>query len=92
MSEYFQPAGCDELGNTHFPWILKGIVSKDGYTVEIEEPEEFKASWPDVATSFVASSDDTTPRRLTPDEVKALVAQRRPSIREKLRAENRLGL
>ena len=85
MSEFFQPVWCDEYGITNYPYILKGTVSKDGYFVNIEEPEDFQKKWPSVATSFVAASEETTPRRLTHDEVKALVAQRKPSVREALK-------
>ena len=87
MSQYFQPVSCDEFGNTHYPYILKGTVSEDGYSVRIEEPAEFKEKWPTVATHFVAASDETMPRRLTVEEVKRLTAQNRPSVRQTLRAD-----
>lgn len=84
MHNYFAPQWCDEQGNTYYPYILKGTVTDDGYSVRVEAPEDFKANWPTIATSFVAYSDDMNPRRLSSEEVRRIVALGRRTVREEL--------
>jgi hypothetical protein len=84
MAEFFRPVWCDQDGNTYYPYILKGEVRPDGYTVDVHEPAEFVAKWPTVATSSVARCDETEARELSPDEVKRFVAMGQVSLRAEL--------
>lgn len=89
--QYFGPASCDEFGNTNYPYILKGKISRDGWSVVVEEPAAFAEKWPTVSTSYVARSEDETPRQLTNEEVEAFVGEGRKSVRDELHKLGILG-
>ena len=86
-SEFFGPSGCDEFGNTYYPYIIQGTASTDGWSVAVEAPDDFKHKWPTVSTSFVTRTNDSVPRRLGHDEVKQFVAANRAAGRDSLREE-----
>ncbi len=89
--EHFAPSFCDEHGNTYYPYILKGVVSEDGYSIKVQEPVDFVAKWPSVSTNYMARTDDDRPRRLTHDEVKEFARKRIPCVRDEDRASAGAG-
>lgn len=85
-SELFAPSGCDEHGNTYYPYVIKGVISKYGHSIRVLEPVEFAARRSTISTLQVSRTDDAEPRRLTHAQVMEFAKRRVPCVHDEDRA------
>ena len=77
---FFGPARCDEAGEADCPYVIRGRIEEgaDGRKrIRVLEPAECAARWPTLGLLSMLPYDDLphgAPRRLTPEEVRSLVA------------------
>lgn len=64
---FYEPAGCDDLGNTICPYIIQARWSQGASYLVIDEPPEIRGML--VIPGQVYRSTDNIPRRLTPEEI-----------------------
>lgn len=64
---FYEPAGCDDLGNTICPYVIRARWSPGESYLVIDEPAEVRGAL--IAPDQVYRSKDNIPRRLTPEEI-----------------------
>jgi hypothetical protein len=64
---YWEPATCDDQGNTPYPYLFLAHWSDGGSWLVIDEPTGFAHSL--LSPNAVRASNDTIPRQLQPEEI-----------------------